>query len=218
MLASHLSCQDAISNEGHLRPLEWTALFAILSSSSSAQVPCRVQWRFHLNEGESSCRRRLCQPPSSARQPQLFLRLPPLPTSGQCSSVSRPALLPCTVRAHGGGYSLCPPPGSVCQEGGPAVFAILLSSSSAQVPCRAQRRICRLFFYRPAVIVSLSSSSETVPHRAQERPHLNEGGHRRCLRPPPRSILSSSSARVEEGFAVLAILSFSSSEHNFGPT
>ena len=137
------------------------------SSSSSAQVPCRVQWRFHLNEGESSCRRRLCQPPSSARQPQLFLRLPPLPTSGQCSSVSRPALLPCTMRAHGGGYSLCPPPGSVCQEGGPAVFAILLSGSSAQVPCRAQRRICRLFFYRPAVIVSLSSSSETVPHRAQ---------------------------------------------------
>ena len=138
------------------------------SSSSSAQVPCRVQWRFHLNEGESSCRRRLCQPPSSARQPQLFLRLPPLPTSGQCSSVSRPALLPCTMRAHGGGYSLCPPPGSVCQEGGPAVFAILLSSSSARtsaVPCTKED--LPSFFYRPAVIVSLSSSSETVPHRAQ---------------------------------------------------
>ena len=34
--------------------------------------------------------------------------------------------------------------------------------------------------------------------RAQFRPHLNEGGHRRCLRPPPRSILSSSSAAVLE--------------------
>ena len=40
--------------------------------------------------------------------------------------------------------------------------------------------------------------------RAQFRPHLNEGGHRHCLRPPPRSMLSSSSARVEEGFAVAA--------------
>jgi hypothetical protein len=40
--------------------------------------------------------------------------------------------------------------------------------------------------------------------RAQFRPHLNEGGHRHCLRSPPRSMLSSSSARVEEGFAVAA--------------
>ena len=70
-------------------------VLAFLSSSSSAQVlPCRAQWRFHLNEG-GSCRRRLCPPPGGAHQPLVQ----------QC----RP---PCT---NEGGHSLCSPPGGACQ-------------------------------------------------------------------------------------------------------
>ena len=65
--------------------------------------------------------------------------------------------------------------------------------------------------HHPAVLVSLSSSSARVEEdiavlailtfSSSVRnfgPHLNEGGHRRRLFPPPRFILSSSSTAVLE--------------------
>ena len=48
------------------------------------------------------------------------------------------------------------------------------------------------------------ASRPAVPHRVQLRPHWNEGGYHCRLCPPPRSILSSSRARVEEDLAVAA--------------
>ena len=102
-----------------------TAVFAILLlPSSSAQVPCGAQWRFHLNEG-GSCRRRLCPPPGGAHQPLVQ----------QC----RP---PCT---NEGGHSLCSPPGGACQplvqqcrsarvEADFAVLAILTAPCAITAP------------------------------------------------------------------------------------
>jgi hypothetical protein len=101
-----------------------------LVQQCSSSAPCTM--RSHLNEG-GSCPRRLCPPPSSARQP-----LVAVPRRAQCGSTrmkedlaaatsthyravlvslssSSISVLPCTMRIHGGGHSLCPPPGSACQ-------------------------------------------------------------------------------------------------------
>ena len=71
-----LSCQDAISNEGHLRPLEWTALF--VQQQCTSALPCPMAFPLE--------RRRIFLPP------------PPLPTTQQCSPAS--IVLAAATSAH----------------------------------------------------------------------------------------------------------------------